>query len=94
MGGLREKGDLVGEDAYSRGWIMRVRTENLRRDLGTLMIGDETTESLEKEVGRLYEIIEETAGPLATDGGLLSDNIYGKLPQMGWERLTKTFLHT
>lgn len=91
---LREKGDLAGEDAYSAGWIMRVRTKNLRGDLGKLMIGDETTESLEKEVNRLYDIIEETAGPLAADGGLLGDDIYGNLPQMGWERLAKTFLGT
>lgn len=91
---LREKGDLTGEDAYSAGWIMRVRTQNLRKDLGQLMIGDETTESLEKDVSRLYEIIEESAGPLAADGGLLGENIYGNLPQMNWERLAQTFLRT
>ena len=37
---------------------------------------------------------QEQAGPLATDGGFLSDDIYGKLPQLGWEKLTKLFLHT
>ena len=91
---LREKGDLKGDDPYSKGWIMRVKTDNLRNDLKTLMIGGDITENLEKEVDQLYDIIEETAGPLATDGGLLGTDIYGNLPQMGWDRLTKTFLHT
>ena len=46
------------------------------------------------EVERLYEVIEETAGPLAADGGYLADDIYGNLPEIGWENLTKAFLKT
>jgi hypothetical protein len=49
---------------------------------------------LEGEVARLYELIEEVAGPLAADGGDLSHDIYGHMPQLGWERITKTFLKT
>ncbi len=91
---LRENGDLTGEDPYSKGWVMRVQTDNLRGDLKDLSIGDETTAALEKDVDRLYEIIEETAGPLAADGGLLASDIYGNVPGIGWERLAQTFLHT
>jgi hypothetical protein len=43
-------------------------------------------------VARLYEVIEEVAGPLAADGGDLSHDIYGHMPQLGWERITKIFL--
>jgi hypothetical protein len=39
-------------------------------------------------------VIEEKAGPLATDGGHLGSDIFGHLPQLGWETLTSDFLHT
>lgn len=89
---LREKVDIGGPDIYAKGWVMRVRSDNLRADLRELMIGGETAGALEKEVDTLYEMIEETAGPLTVDGGVLSDDIYGKLPGLGWDRLTRTFL--
>jgi hypothetical protein len=39
-------------------------------------------------------MIEEVAGPLAADGGHFAEDIYGRLPSLGWERLTKAFLRT
>ena len=90
--GLREKGSLANRDPYSNGWIMRVDSGNLRRDLKTLMIGSEAGDSLGAEVDRLYRVIEEVAGPLATDGGHLVKDIYGSIPEIGWERLTRLFL--
>jgi len=46
------------------------------------------------EVGKLEGMIEEVAGPLAADGGFLSEDIYGNLPDLGWDNLTKSFLRT
>ena len=40
----------------------------------------------------LYRAIEETAGPLAADGGELGRDIYGAMPELGWERLAERFL--
>jgi len=37
-------------------------------------------------------VIEETAGPLATDGGYLNDDIFGHMPEIGWKKLTRLFL--
>nr|MBC8362499.1 glycine cleavage system protein H [Candidatus Desulfatibia profunda] len=91
---LREKGSLANQDPYSEGWIARVHTDNLRRDLKKLMIGDETKDFIDKEVHRLYQLIENEAGPLTADGGQLGNDIYGNLPQVGWQRLAKLFLHT
>jgi hypothetical protein len=58
------------------------------------MIGKQAGEYIDEEVDRLYEVIEETAGPLATDGGYLGDDIFGNLPQIGWQKLTQLFLRT
>jgi len=39
-------------------------------------------------------MMEEVAGPLAADGGQLGQDIYGSLPQLGWDRLVQGFLRT
>ena len=46
------------------------------------------------EVAQLEQMVEEVAGPLAADGGHFSRDIYGNLPNLGWNNLTKTFLKT
>jgi glycine cleavage system H lipoate-binding protein len=91
---LREKGALANQNPYAEGWIARIHADNLRREMKQLMIADETKVFLGKEVLRLYDVIEETAGPLAADGGHLASDIYGNLPQIGWERMTRIFLRT
>jgi glycine cleavage system H lipoate-binding protein len=89
---LRERGSRNTEDPYSESWILRLHCANLRQDLKNLMIGDQASEYLDEEVNRLYGVIEEAAGPLATDGGYLGDDIFGNLPQLGWQKLTQLFL--
>ena len=91
---LRDQGSLANRDPYTEGWVMRVQPVRLRRDLRNLMINRETGGYLEEQVERLYKVIEDVAGPLAADGGYLGNDIYGSMPQLGWERLIDTFLHT
>jgi glycine cleavage system H lipoate-binding protein len=92
--GLRDHGDLAAKLPYSEGWIMRVHAPNLRRELKSLSIGTEAKSSLSTDIDRLYGAIEESIGPLAADGGQLCDDIYGNLPQLGWDKLTRLFLRT
>jgi glycine cleavage system H lipoate-binding protein len=92
--GLREKGNLANQDPYTRGWVMRLHSDNLRADLKNLMIGEQAGEYLDDEIDRLYRVIEEEAGPLVADGGYLGDDIFGNLPKTSWQKLTRLFLHT
>jgi len=91
---LREQGNLANQDPYTRGWVMRLHSTNLRHDLKELMIGDQAGEYMNQEIGRLYQVIEDEIGPLAADGGYLGDDIYGNLPAASWKKLTRLFLHT
>ena len=91
---LREKGNLANDDPYTSGWVMRLHSDSLRRDLKNLMIGEQASQYLDGEINRLYEVIEEDVGPLAADGGYLGDDIFGNLPQTSWKKLTRLFLHT
>ena len=89
---LRESGASASSRPYSEGWVMTVHTDNLRRDLQNLMILDESRIFMEGEVGRLFQHIEDVAGPLATDGGQLVEDIFGSLPALKWENLVSLFL--
>ena len=91
---LREKGNLANQDPYSQGWVMRLHSNSLRQDLKKLMIGEQASAYLDEEINRLYQVIEEEAGPLAADGGYLGDDIFGNLPQTSWQKLTQLFLHS
>jgi glycine cleavage system H lipoate-binding protein len=91
---LRNKGRLANQDPYTDGWVLRAHSKNLRKDLQNLMIGSETKDFFKQEVDRLYQVIEDAAGPLAADGGQLGNDIFGNIPQAGWNRLVKLFLHT
>ena len=91
---LREKGNLANDDPYTSGWVMRLHSDNLRQDLKNLMIGDQASQYLDGEIDRLYEVIEEEAGPLAADGGYLGNDIFGNLPKTSWQKLTRLFLNT
>jgi glycine cleavage system H lipoate-binding protein len=91
---LLEDARFENRNAYSQDWLIRVHADNLRRDLKRLMISDETVAFLTEEVAQLYEVIEAAAGPLTVDGGRLGSDIYGKLPQLDWHTLTRTFLRS
>jgi len=91
---LRDTGRLANQAPYSKGWVMIVQPDRLRDDLKNLMIHKETSDFMGGQVDRLYQEIEEAAGPMATDGGFLGDDIYGNMPQFDWKRLTKIFLKT
>ncbi len=91
---LREDGRLTNQAPYSDGWVMRVHASDLRPELKNLMIGSETQPFFEKETDRLFQVMEDEIGFQATDGGNLGNDIFGNLPKVEWERLTRMFLHT
>jgi hypothetical protein len=73
---------------------MTLHSQNLRKELKTLMIARETEDFLGREVDHLHHLIEEVSAPLAADGGSLARDVFGAMPQLGWERLTRLFLRT
>jgi glycine cleavage system H lipoate-binding protein len=89
---VREQGHLANQDPYAEGWVMTLHPQNLRKELKTLMIDRETEGFLDHEVDHLHHLIEEVSAPLAADGGTLAKDVFGAMPQLGWERLTRSFL--
>ena len=91
---LREDARLANENPYTDGWVMTLHSTNLRKEIKDLMIAEQSALFLEQEVERVHHLIEEVSAPLAADGGTLGKDVFGAMPQLGWDRLTASFLRT
>ena len=89
----KDKSALVIEDPYARGWLFKVQTSNLRRDLKNLTLGSESVDWLNREIDRLNYEIESTGGtPIETSLG--DNDPSSPVVPIDWERLGRLFLHT
>jgi len=91
---LRDRPQQAGMDPYKGGWLFMLRNPGIKDTFKSLMCDAESVSWLGSEVNRLEGMIEEVAGPMAADGGFLSDDIYGKMPKLGWNNLARNFLKT
>ena len=91
---VRENPTLAGGAPYGEGWLFMLHTPNVKKSMATLMDTADSLKWIGKEVDCLERMIEDVAGPLAADGGILTRDIFGALPKLGWKNLTKTFLKT
>ncbi len=81
-------------DPYGQGWLFLVHHPDIKSNVKDLMIDESSLAWVNNEVGVLEAMLEETAGPLAADGGQLQPDVFGNCPELGWENLCKTFLKT
>jgi glycine cleavage system H lipoate-binding protein len=83
----------LADDPYGKGWLLMVQPTNLREELHQLKLGEEeVTTFINEEIAGLHQALESHLGPLAADGGQLSDDILGKLPNAAWETITRQIL--
>jgi len=91
---VRQNPEIANREPYGAGWLFTVRNPDLKATIENLMATTESLTWMNGEVTELEKMIEGVAGPLAADGGLLQEDIFGNLPALGWDKLTKTFLRT
>lgn len=84
--------DRTCEVPYQEGWLFTVHNSDLKGVIKQLMAQDETERWLSQEVETLEGMIETITGPLSADGGHLQRDVFGNLPALGWNQLTRTFL--
>jgi glycine cleavage system H lipoate-binding protein len=87
-----ERPGLVEKDPYGEGWLLMAYADDLRSDMKALLMGEEASSHLEKEIGTLHTIIEAQLGPLAADGGQLVGDIFSHLPRACWDEVADRFL--
>jgi len=92
---VSEDGRTVHRSPYGDGWLLVVRPTKLRRNLKSLLFGEECPPWIDEEAGRLVSmVVEETGHRLAATGGEAIEDIYGTMPKLGWRKLVSEFLLT
>lgn len=91
---VRKSPDLPGRDPYADGWLFTLHNNDLKGAVKDLFADEASLAWLNQEVTHLEQMIEEVTGPLSADGGFLRSDVYGNLPALGWQNLTRKFLGT
>lgn len=91
---IRKRPELANDEPYGQGWLFLLHTPDIKKSVKDLMVNTASFDWINQEVEGLEAMVESVAGPLAADGGFMTEDVYGNVPQIGWENLTKRFLKT
>lgn len=84
---------IANDTPYDDGWLMVIQPSSLRKNLKNLFFGDESLAWVDDEAGRLTNLLGEKTGyQMAATGGEARKDIYGAVPEIGWDRLVEEFL--
>ncbi len=86
--------DLVHSDPYKEGWLFLVEPDHLKDDLEPLHFGEQGKNWLTSEIELLHELAPGEHGSIAATGAPPVDDVFNHVPEIGWERLVRTFLRT
>ena len=84
---------LANKAPYADGWLMVIQPTGLKKNLKNLFFGTECMAWMDDEATRLNSLLsEETGYQMAATGGEAIGDIYGAVPEIGWDRLVQEFL--
>ena len=91
---VRQNPIVATEEPYDKGWLFSVKNPDLNGTVEKLMTASDSIEWMNTEVNHLDNLVEQVSGPLAADGGVFQADIFGNMPELGWNNLTRVFLKT
>lgn len=91
---LRDRPDLATREPYGRGWLLKVRSADLGRDLRNLFSGSLARRFMEDSRERLQHQLMALSGSVLADGGEPTAEFARHLPDEDWRRLVHEFLLT
>jgi glycine cleavage system H lipoate-binding protein len=89
-----EHPEITNQDPYQSGWLFILEPKFPKSNLRKLYDGKESFQWIEKESQKLMGLIAPKYEKMAATGGEIINDLYGKMPDLGWEQLVDTFLHT
>jgi glycine cleavage system H lipoate-binding protein len=90
---VKSKATAANDAPYGDGWLMVIQPTNLRNNLKNLFFDEESLAWIDDESVRLGTLLgEDPRYPLVPTGGEALRDIYGTVPEIGWERLVREFL--
>jgi heterodisulfide reductase subunit A len=91
-----ENPGIVHDDPYGDGWlfVMEPITPINVLNLNVLFSGNKSLKWMEEEFQELLKLMGPKYEKLAATGGEPISDLFGRFPEIGWDRLVKTFLRT
>ncbi len=89
-----EHPEMVHQDPYREGWLIILEPFIMKLDQRRLYRGSESVRWLEEESKSLLQLLGPEYERLAATGGEPIPDLFGHFPEIGWDKLVKTFLHT
>lgn len=86
--------NLATSDPYGRGWLVKVRSSELARNLGNLLSGSLARRFMEDTRDRLQHQLMALQGTVLADGGEPVADFTRHLPEEEWRHLVHEFLLT
>jgi len=90
----REHPEITHHDPYHEGWQFILEPELPKRNLKRLYFGEESFQWMEHETQELMGLMGPEYEQLASTGGEAINDLFGNFPDLGWDRLVRTFLRT
>ena len=89
-----EHPEIIHEDPYQEGWLLILEPDMPKKNLKGLYFGDESFQWMEQESQKLMTLMGSEYEQLAATGGEAISDLFGNFPDLGWDRLVRTFLRT
>ena len=91
---IKEQPEIAHDDPYGEGWLFLLNPVSLKIDVKAFYLGKTCFQWIESEILNLLKFLGPSHERLAATGGELIDDIFGHFPEIDWNQLVKTFLHT
>lgn len=89
-----EHPQITNHDPYEEGWLFIIEPDYPKRNVKGLYFDNESYQWMEQESRKLIGLFSPEYERLAATGGQVINDVYGHFPELGWDRLVKTFLRT
>ena len=89
-----EHPEITNEDPYQSGWLFMIEPDLPKRNMKKLYSDKECFQWIEQESQKLMHLVGPEYEKMAATGGEIVSDLFGNIPNLEWERLVDTFLHT
>jgi len=88
---LRGRPELINDDPFARGWVVRLRSDYLREDQRRLLRGKKARTWFCSAVDRVVGLLSsENATAALSDRDALRGSLYQRIDDVAWHQLTNT----
>jgi glycine cleavage system H lipoate-binding protein len=87
------RASTANDAPYAEGWLMVIQPKSLRNNLKNLFFDSDGMTWIDNEASRLGGLLSGATGyPVMPTGGEALKDIYGAVPEIGWDRLVREFM--